>query len=280
MLAPGSLISNYRVEELVGEGGMGAVYKGYDTALNRPVAIKALNPELTSNPNFIARFRQEAQIQARLNHPQIVSLFALTEEFGSHYMIMEYAPGRTLRELINTIGPIPEKRAVNILFQVLEGLKFAHSRGIIHRDIKPSNIVVDKDDNVKILDFGIARIMGEQGLTSTGQNLGTVYYMSPEQVRAEKDIDGRSDIFNLGVTFFEMLTGRTPYNTDTASDYTIMDEIVKRPLDDPRKYYEHISENTVTVLRMMVEKERDKRFASPRCCDERPERYSRSRPAV
>ena len=237
MLAPGSMVSGYRIEEMIGKGGMGAVYRARDTALDRLVAIKALNPELSANSEFLKRFRQEAQIQAKLNHPNIVGLFALTEEFGTHYMVMEYAPGRTLKEFINSIGPIPEKRAIPILSQVLNALDFAHKRGIIHRDIKPSNIIVDSDDNVKILDFGIARVMGEQGLTRTGQNIGTVYYMSPEQVRADKDIDARSDIFNLGITFYEMLTGRTPYNTDTASDYTIMDEIVNKPLEDPRKYY-------------------------------------------
>ncbi len=262
MLAPGSMVSGYRIEEMIGKGGMGAVYRARDTALDRLVAIKALNPELSANSEFLKRFRQEAQIQAKLNHPNIVGLFALTEEFGTHYMVMEYAPGRTLKEFISSIGPIPEKRAIPILTQVLNALDFAHKRGIIHRDIKPSNIIVDSDDNVKILDFGIARVMGEQGLTRTGQNIGTVYYMSPEQVRAEKDIDARSDIFNLGITFYEMLTGRTPYNTDTASDYTIMDEIVNKPLEDPRKYYEFISDLTVTVLQIMTKKRREERFAS------------------
>ncbi len=265
MLVPGSMISNYRVEALIGKGGMGEVYKGYDTALNRPVAIKALNPELTSDANFVQRFRNEAKIQASLNHPNIVSLYTLSEEFGAYYMILEYAAGDTLRELIARIGPIPEKRAVNILSQILSALSLAHSHGVIHRDIKPTNIVVGANDQVKILDFGIARLIGDKGLTKTGQNVGTVYYMSPEQVRAEKDLDGRSDIFSLGVTFFEMLAGRVPYNVETASDYAIMDEIVKEPVPDPRKYYEFISDNSVRVLRTMVAKDREQRFGS---CDE------------
>lgn len=262
MLAPGSMVSGYRIEEMIGQGGMGAVYRARDTALDRVVAIKALNPDLSANSDFIKRFRNEAQIQAKLNHPNIVGLFALVEEFGTHYMVMEFATGRTLKDLINSIGPIPEKRAIPILTQILNGLGFAHQRGILHRDIKPSNVIVDKNDNVKILDFGIARVMGEQGLTRTGQNIGTVYYMSPEQVRAEKDIDARSDIFSLGITFYEMLTGRTPYNVDTASDYTIMDEIVNKPLDNPRKYYEYISDLTITVLQVMTKKRREDRFAS------------------
>lgn len=265
MLVPGSMISNYRVEALIGKGGMGEVYKGFDTALNRPVAIKALNPELTTDADFVQRFRNEAKIQASLNHPNIVSLYTLSEEFGTFYMILEYASGDTLRELIARIGPIPEKRALNILSQVLSALSLAHSHGIIHRDIKPTNIVVGANDQVKILDFGIARLIGDKGLTKTGQNVGTVYYMSPEQVRAEKDLDGRSDIFSLGVTFFEMLAGRVPYNVETASDYAIMDEIVKEPVPDPRKYYEFISDNSVRVLRTMVAKDREQRFGS---CDE------------
>ncbi|NLW19121.1 MAG: protein kinase [Candidatus Cloacimonetes bacterium] len=262
MLAPGSMVSGYRIEEMIGKGGMGAVYRARDTALDRVVAIKALNPDLSANSDFIRRFRNEAQIQAKLNHPNIVGLFALIEEFGTHYMVMEFATGRTLKDLIHSVGPIPEKRAIPILNQILNGLGFAHQRGILHRDIKPSNIIVDKDDNVKILDFGIARVMGEQGMTRTGQNIGTVYYMSPEQVRAEKDIDARSDIFSLGITFYEMLTGRTPYNVDTASDYTIMDEIVNKPLENPRKYYEFISDLTITVLQVMTKKRREDRFAS------------------
>lgn len=265
MLQPGSMISVYKVEALIGKGGMGEVYKGFDTTLNRPVAIKALNPDLTTDTEFLQRFHHEAQIQASLNHPNIISLYALPEVFGSYYMILEYASGITIRDLIKKTGPIPEKRVLPILTQILEGLALAHRNGIIHRDIKPTNIIVGEEDRVKILDFGIARLIGDKGLTKKGHNVGTLYYMSPEQVHEERDLDGRTDIFSLGVTFFEMLTGRIPYNVETGSDYSIKDEIVKEPIPDPRKYYEFITDNTVQILRSMVAKNKEDRFAS---CEE------------
>jgi len=263
MLNSGAKLQNYKVLELIGKGGMGAVYKCEDTMLGRVVAIKELNSLLTTDPNFVQRFRQEAQLQAKLMHPNIVSLYSFFEESGQYYMVMEYVEGRTLKDLIHQIGPIPEPRVLKIIEQVLHALDYAHQKHIIHRDIKPSNIIIDEADNVKVMDFGIARIMGESGLTQTGQQLGTVTYMSPEQVKAQKDIDGRSDIYSLGVTLFEMLSGRLPYDLNTESDYEIMDQIVQAKLPDPRQYYPHISEKTVSIMKQMVIKDRDHRF--PNC---------------
>ena len=260
MLNPGSLIQNYKVISSLGKGGMGEVYKCEDQMLGRIVAIKELNSALTTDSSFVQRFRQEAQLQARLSHPHIVSLHTFFETFGQYYMVMEFAQGKTLKDLIRGTGPIPEARAKLILLQILGALEYAHSKNIIHRDIKPVNIMISSDDEVKILDFGIARILGEKGLTQTGQQLGTVTYMSPEQVKALKDIDARSDIYSLGVTFFEMLSGRLPYDTNTDSDYEIMNQIVQSALPDPRSYYPHIRENTVSILKKMLEKDRDKRF--------------------
>lgn len=262
MLNPGALIQNYKVISLIGEGGMGAVYKCEDQVLGRTVAIKELNTIFTADDSFIQRFRQEAQLQAKLVHPGIVSLHTFFEESGQYYMVMEYAEGSTIKDLIRKVGPIPEKRAISILKQILQALAYAHGKNIIHRDIKPANIIINSDDEVKILDFGIARMMGEKGLTQTGQQLGTVTYMSPEQVRALKDIDGRSDIYSTGVTFFEMLSGRLPYDTATDSDYDIMNQIVQSALPDPRSYYPHISEHSINILNRMLEKDRDKRFES------------------
>ncbi len=260
MLVEGAKIQNYKVLSLIGRGGMGEVYKGIDEQLGREVAIKALNPALTQDSNIVSRFRQEAQLQAKLIHPHIVSLFALVEEFDFYYMIMEFADGRTLRDLIKNTGPIPEQRAIQILIQLLSALEFAHERSIIHRDIKPSNIILDANDRVKILDFGIAKIIGEKGLTATGQNVGTVIYMSPEQIKTPKEIDQRTDIYSLGVTFFEMLSGRVPYNIDTDSDFAIMNEVVNQKVPDPRQYYPHISEQTIAILFRMLEKNPAARF--------------------
>lgn len=262
MLNPGAIIQNYKVISLIGEGGMGAVYECEDQALGRTVAIKELNNILTTDQSFVQRFRQEAQLQAKLVHPGIISLHTFFEESGQYYMVMEYAEGRTIKDLIRKVGPIKEERAIFILKQILQALAYAHSRNIIHRDIKPANIIINRDDEVKILDFGIARMMGERGLTQTGQQLGTVTYMSPEQVKALKDIDGRSDIYSTGVTFFEMLSGRLPYDTKTDSDYDIMNQIVQSALPDPRSYYPHISEHAVMILNKMLEKDRDQRFSS------------------
>ncbi len=262
MLNPGKKIQNYKVLSLIGKGGMGAVYKCEDTMLGRVVAIKELNSLLTTDPNFVQRFRQEAQLQAKLTHPNIVSLYAFFEDSGEYYMVMEYLEGQTLKDIIRQKGPVPEARALKILEQSLNALAYAHQKQIIHRDIKPSNIMVGSNDTVKVMDFGIARIMGEAGLTRTGQQLGTVTYMSPEQVMAQKDIDGRSDIYSLGITLFEMLSGRLPYDLSTDSDYQIMDRIVHSVLPDPRSYYPHITDKTIAILNKMLEKEKSKRFAS------------------
>jgi len=256
------MIQQYKVVSQLGKGGMGEVYKCEDQMLGRFVAIKELSSVLTTDANFVQRFRQEAQLQAKLSHPHIVGLYSFFEEFGQYYMVMEYAEGKTLKDLIREIGPIPEKRALNILKQILDALEYAHSKNIIHRDIKPVNIILEENDQVKILDFGIARMLGEKGLTQTGQQLGTVTYMSPEQVKALKDIDARSDIYSLGVTLFEMLSGRLPYDTNTDSDYDIMNQIVQSALPDPRSYYPHITEHTVKLLTNMLVKERDNRYGS------------------
>ncbi|MBM4402878.1 MAG: protein kinase [Candidatus Cloacimonetes bacterium] len=262
MLAEGAMVQGYKVLSLLGKGGMGEVYKGTDEQLGREVAIKALSPSLTQDSSFVNRFRKEAQVQAKLIHPNIVSLFALVEEFGTYYMIMEYAGGRTLREIIRSTGPIPEQRAIQILTQILNALQFAHECSIIHRDIKPTNIILDTNDRVKILDFGIAKIVGEKGMTATGQNVGTVIYMSPEQIKTPREVDHRTDIYSLGVTFFEMLSGRVPYNINTDSDFAIMNEVVNQPIPDPRQYYPHISDQTVAVLFRMLDKNPAARFGT------------------
>jgi serine/threonine protein kinase len=258
-LEAGSFLRDYEIEKLLGQGGMGTVYLARDSFLDRYVAIKELSPLLTADAGLVERFRNEARMQAKLNHAGIVSLHSFFEQNGRYYMVMEYAPGRSLKDIIRQTGPIPEKRAINILQQAISAMEYAHGVGIVHRDIKPSNIVLDNNDRVKVLDFGIARIMGERGLTQTGQQLGTVAYMSPEQVKAEKDIDGKTDVYSLGVTFFEMLSGHMPYDMNTESDYMVMTKIVNNPLPDPRNYYPHISDKTMQLLARMTEKDRHRR---------------------
>lgn len=253
-------IRDYRIIKNLGEGGMGTVYLAEDTMLERKVALKILNPVLTKESHFTERFRHEAKVQASLIHPNIVTLYNYFCEGENYCMVMEYAEGVTLKHLISGTGPMPEQRAVWILNQMLDAVGFAHKKGIIHRDIKPSNILISKDDSVKILDFGIAKILQDKGLTKTGTKMGTVYYMSPEQIKAVKDIDHRTDIYSLGITLYEMLSGRVPFNVDTDSDFEIMNEIVSSDLKDPREYYPHISNWVIDVLFDSVNKDRNKRI--------------------
>jgi len=253
-------IRDYKIIKKLGEGGMGTVYLAEDTMLERKVALKTLNPTLTKDSHFTERFRHEAKVQASLIHPNIVTLYNYFREGDNYCMVMENVEGVTLKHLISSTGPMPEQRAVWILNQMLEAVGFAHKKGIIHRDIKPSNILITKDDNVKILDFGIAKILQDKGLTKTGTKMGTVYYMSPEQIKAVKDIDHRTDIYSLGITFYEMLSGRVPFNVDTDSDFEIMNEIVSSELKDPREYYPHISKWVVDVLFDSVKKDRNERI--------------------
>ena len=159
-----------------------------------------------------------------------------SREDHSYYMVMEYAAGETLKTLLEREGPMSEGRARKIFLEVLEGVGYAHQKGIVHRDLKPSNIMIGRDDGVKIMDFGIAKMLGNHGMTKTGAKVGTLYYMSPEQVRASKDIDHRTDVYSLGVTFFEMLTGKLPFNVDTESDFHVMKEIVSGDFQDVRAY--------------------------------------------
>ncbi len=263
-LIPGTRIRDYEIVRLIGSGGMGEVWLAHETMLDREVAIKRLNFELTRDPHFAARFQNEARIQAKLNHPNIVGMYNFFAEAGQFYMVLECAPGITLRELIDRTGPIPEQRTLGILNQIGAALGYAHAKGIIHRDVKPSNIMVDPDhqDHVKMMDFGIARLLSEGHLTRTGTRLGTMHYMSPEQVLADKEIDARSDVYSAGVVLYEMLSGRLPFNADTDSEYVIQNKIVTEEIPDPRNVYPGISESSVSMLRSLTQKRREYRPVS------------------
>lgn len=258
----GVKINNHHVTSKIGEGSIGEIYLAEDENLGRKVAIKVLNPLLTSDPQFIERFKQEVRIQASMSHSNVVQLHNFYIHNNKYIMVLEYAEGITLKQLIREKGPIPEDRALRIFKQICDGLAYAHKKGIIHRDIKPSNIMIDEEDNIKIMDFGIARIIGEHGSTSTGARAGSFYYMSPERVMAINDIDQRSDIYSLGVTLFEMLFGILPYDTGKESDFTLVNEMVNVNLIDPRQYYLNISDRTVSMIYKMTEIDRDSRYAT------------------
>jgi tetratricopeptide (TPR) repeat protein/tRNA A-37 threonylcarbamoyl transferase component Bud32 len=210
----GKLISHYRIIEKIGRGGMGEVYLAVDTRLERRVALKFLPQELTSDADARQRFEREAKAVAALSHPNIVTIHEIGEHEGQVFMAMEYAAGRTLRELIQVAHqrgePLPLAMVMRIAAQIAAGLSAAHARGIVHRDIKPQNIIVGDDQAVKILDFGLAKLAGISTLTKGSMVLGTMHYISPEQARG-KEADRRSDLWALGVVLYEMLSGRLPF---------------------------------------------------------------------
>lgn len=262
----GKSILNYEIISLIGEGGMGSVFLGKHTQVERTVAIKSLLPQFMSNNEVKQRFKNEASTLARLQHPNIVGLFDYYEDESGMFLIMEYVKGNPLDEFIRDVtGPMPEERAVPIMKGILEAFSYAHQQGIIHRDIKPANVIITNDDEVKILDFGIARLLGDSNhnLTKTGTQMGTVYYMSPEQVQGKK-VDVRSDIYSLGVTFYQMLTGVNPYNGLT-TEYEVYSKIVKEDLPPPQEIYPGIPAYLSSVLKKALAKDPDDRFQN---CEE------------
>jgi eukaryotic-like serine/threonine-protein kinase len=230
----GKVVSHYRILEKLGEGGMGVVYKAEDTALKRTVALKFLPPEFTFDPEAKQRFLHEAQAASALDHPNICTIYDVGQtEDGQTYIVMAYYEGQTLSEKIEASmedGGLKIEDGIDVAIQVCQGLYRAHEAGIIHRDIKPANIMVTKRGEVKILDFGLAKLSGQSRLTKTGTTLGTAAYMSPEQARSEP-IDQRSDLWSLGVVLYEMIAGQPPFksNNEQALLYQILNE-VPRPM--------------------------------------------------
>lgn len=224
-LTNGMQVGNYKIISKIGAGGMGEVYLARDSRLDREVALKFLPRHLSQNEEYRSRFTREAQAAARLSHANIVHLYEVSEYQGQPYFSMEMVEGRTLREIIKESG-LSLHSILSIAIQMCSGLAEAHEFGVIHRDIKPSNILIDRKERVKLLDFGLASIGGESKLTKTGSTLGTVGYMSPEQVKGEK-LDHRSDIFSLGVVLYELLTSHQPFRKDNegATGHAILNDI-------------------------------------------------------
>jgi serine/threonine protein kinase len=262
----GNIVLNYRIISLLGSGGMGSVYLAEHQSLGRLAAIKVLLPELARNEHIRQRFINEAKTLSKLNHQNIVVLYDFSDADDNLLLVMEYVEGTPIENIIeSTNGPISEQRCINIFKQVLEGFSYAHKRGIVHRDIKPANIVLQPDDTPKILDFGIAKIIeGDVKLTQTGTRMGSVVYMSPEQVMG-RDVDQRSDIYSLGVTLFEMLSGKLPYDTRTESEFDIQTKIVREPLPSIRSLTPGISEHLENVIVKSTQKDANYRFQS---CEE------------
>lgn len=260
----GERILNYQVEKLLGEGGVGQVYLATHIQLGRKVAIKVLNPALVNHQEVKDRFRQEATTLSSLQHLNIVTLYDYLENEKGLFLIMEYVEGHPLDEYLQKVsGPLNEKRALDIFYQILDGFAYAHARGIVHRDIKPSNILIGLDGQAKILDFGIAKILknDKPAMTKAGARIGTVLYMSPEQVKGE-NLDARSDIYSLGVTLWEMLTGKSPYNENIETEFTIYNKILNENLPKAKDFYPSVPDYLQKIIEVAAAKNPNDRYQS------------------
>ena len=257
----GTQIGKYKILRLIGEGGMASVYEGEHEKLGTKAAIKVLNPILSTNKQIHERFANEAKLMASLNHRNITKVIDYEETDTTMAIVMEFLEGEDLSDYIRRKGRVSDEECKGLFAQILPAFGYAHKQGIIHRDIKPSNIYILKDGTVKILDFGIAKIFGEGNeMTQTGTQIGTPVYMSPEQVRAEKDIDKRSDIYSLGVTLYYALNGTPPYDGNTTSQFVIQTKIVNDPLPELS-----VSSTMKTLVDKACQKDRALRFQN---CDE------------
>lgn len=260
-LTSGSTFANrYQIIEELGKGGMGKVYRALDKKLNEEVALKLVKPEIASDEKTVERFRNELRLARKISHRNVGRMYELMEYMGVHYITMEYVPGQDLRSLIRQTGKLTTETALSIAKEVCEGLSEAHRLGVVHRDLKPSNILVDRQGDAKIMDFGIARSLKSKGITGTRHMIGTPEYMSPEQVDADDDIDQRSDIYSLGVILYEMLTGRVPFGGDTPLSVAYKHKNKKPP--NPREFNAQITDELSVLVLKCLEKDKEARYQS------------------
>lgn len=249
----------YRIIEEIGKGGMGRVYKAQDTELKEKVALKLIKPEISADKKTVERFQNELKFARKIVHKNVGRMYDLGKEEGSYYITMEYVEGQDLKGMIRQSKQLTVGTAISIAKQVAEGLSEAHRLELIHRDLKPSNIMIDKDGSARIMDFGIARSVEGKGITGVGVMIGTPEYMPPEQAEA-KGVDQRSDIYSLGVIMYEMLTGRVPFEGDTALSIAMKHKGEKPK--DPREFNSQITEDLSRVILRCLEKDREKRYQS------------------
>jgi serine/threonine-protein kinase len=249
----------YQIIEELGKGGMGNVYKAIDKEINTKVALKLIKPEVAADKKTIERFRNELKMARDISHKNVCRMYDLNKEEGNYYITMEYVPGEDLKGMIRMMGQLGAGKSISIAKQVCEGLAEAHRLGVVHRDLKPSNIMIDKEGNVRIMDFGIATSLTAKGITGAGVMIGTPEYMSPEQAEV-KEIDQRSDIYSLGVILYEMVTGRVPFEGETPLGIAMRHkgEIPK----DPREINAQIPEDISRVILRCMEKDKEKRYQS------------------
>jgi serine/threonine protein kinase len=257
-LEAGSQIDSYRIEAPVARSGMASIYRAIDLRDNRQVALKIPHPDLEADPVLFDRFQREASIGEKLDHPKVMRVFG-GEKHSRVYMVMEWCEGRLLRQILNE-GPLPHDRAIRIAVNVLDGLDYIHAHGVVHRDLKPENIMVDADDNIKLIDFGIAGDSAARRLTYANFTaaLGTPNYISPEQVKGKRG-DGRSDIYALGVILYEMLSGKLPFSGPTPLA-AMNDRLLNHPTP-PRVADPSITPELQEILYRALEREPKNRYA-------------------
>ena len=258
-----SLSGRYQLEELLGQGGMSAVYKATDPNLRRVVAIKLIHAHLSNDPGFVRRFEEEATAVAQLRHPNIIQVFDFNhdDESDSYYMVMEFVPGETVQQHLERLNKSGRKlsstKAIEYMLDICDAVGYAHQRGMIHRDIKPANLMISVTGQAILMDFGIAKIVGGQRHTATGAVVGTAMYMSPEQIKGENP-DNRSDIYSLGVTLFEMVSGQPPFKADSAM--TLMMMHVNDPVPSIKDLNPDVPNDLVAVINKALAKDPGDRY--------------------
>jgi len=255
---PGEILDDYQIESLIARSGMASIYKGTDLRTGRKVAIKIPHPEMEADPVLFERFQRESEIGAKLDHPGVMKVYA-DREHSSVYMVMEWAEGRLLRQILIDQKKLPAERARRLMRNVLNALEYIHGEGVVHRDLKPENVMVDGEDRIKLIDFGIAAKAGARRLTfaKLSQVMGTPDYISPEQVKGKRG-DARSDVYAMGVMLYEMLTGKTPWQGPNA--FAIMnDRLLNNPVP-PRQVNPEITPELQEIIYRAIERDPKNRY--------------------
>src|ERR671921_741275 len=246
------LNGRYRLDAQIGTGGRSTVYRAFDAVLERRVAVKLMHREIAADTDQLERFRREARAVAQLSHPHIVGVIDAGEGDGRPYIFFESVEGGTLKDRIRRLGRLPVDEAIAYAIEIARALGAAHTRGIVHRDVKPQNVLVDEEGSAKVTDFGIARVLNEDGLTADGRVLGTTDYVSPEQALGHA-VNGQSDLYSLGVVLFEMLTGDVPFHGE--NQVAVAMKHVREDLPDIQRMRPEVSATTAAVLDRMTEKD-------------------------
>lgn len=255
-------IPGYKILGKLGAGAMAVVYKARQLSLDRTVAIKVLPKRFSENPDYVSRFYKEGKAAAKLNHNNIVQAIDVNEAGGYHYFVMEYVEGKTIYDDLAKGKIYSEEEAIEVILQVLNALAHAHQRGLIHRDVKPKNIMITKDNVIKLADMGLARETSDvkAAESEAGKAFGTPYYIAPEQIRGELDIDARADVYSLGSTLYHMVTGRVPFQADNPSD--VMRKHLKEPLIPPDHINTTLSAGISEIVEVSMAKKKSERYAS------------------